>query len=142
MLQWERAPRRGAGCMAVAVAVFVALAVAAPLRAEETKSERADTKFVSYDAAAQSIVVKEKGKDQTYQVKAEGSVLTRTTLTMNGKVSKFDDLKPGMIAIVYWKPDATDATKRLARKIDVPKIPKDLLDEIEAADKEKTDSAE
>jgi hypothetical protein len=140
MLQWERAPRRGAGCMAVAVAVFVALAVAAPLRAEETKSERSDTKFVSYDAAAQSIVVKEKGKDQTYQVKAEGSVLTRTTLTMNGKVSKFDDLKPGMIAIVYWKPDATDATKRLARKIDVPKIPKDLLDEIEAADKEKADS--
>ena len=142
MLQWKRAPRRGAGFVAFAVAVFVALAVAAPLRAEEMKSERADTKFVSYDATAQSIVVKEKGKEQTYQVKAEGSVLTRTTLTMNGKVSKFDDLKPGMVAIVYWKPDATDATKRVARKIDVPNIPKDLLDEMEAADKEKTDSAQ
>jgi hypothetical protein len=133
MLQWERA--RGAGFAALAVAALVVFAVALPARAGESKSERSDGKFVSYDAAAQSVVVKEKGTDQAYQVKAEGSVLTRTTLTMNGKVAKFDELKPGMIAIVYWKPDAADATKRLARKIDVPKIPKELMDEIDAAEK-------
>ena len=79
--------------------------------------------------------MKEGGKEQTYQVKAEGSVLTRTTLTMNGKVAKFDDLRPGMIAIVYWKPDPADAAKRAARKIDVPKIPKELRTTIDAAEK-------
>jgi len=140
MLQWEKAPHRGVRFVAFAAAVLVAFAIASPVRAEETKSERSNGKFVSYDAAAQSIVVKEGGKDQAYQVKAEGSVLTRTTLTMNGRVARFDDLKPGMIAIVYWKPDAADAAKRLARKIDVPKIPKEFMDEIDAAEKEKADS--
>ena len=135
MLQWDRKPHRGAGRLALALLALVAFAVATPARAEEAKSERSNGKFVSYDAAAQSVVVKEGGKDQAYQVKAEGSVLTRTTLTMNGRVAKFDDLKPGMIAIVYWKPDAADAAKRLARKIDVPKIPKELMDEIDAAEK-------
>jgi hypothetical protein len=135
MLHGMRVPRRGAALVGIAVTALVALAVAAPVRAEEAKSERATGKLVSYDAAAQSIVVKESGKDLAYQVKAEGSVLTRTTLTMNGKVAKYDDLKPGMIVIVYWKPDAADAAKRLARKIDVPKIPRELLDEIEAEEK-------
>ena len=134
MLKWDKKPH----LLVSAVAALVAIAVAAPALAAEAKSERSNGKFVSYDAAAQSVVVKEGGKDQAYQVKAEGSVLTRTTLTMNGRVAKFDDLKPGMIAIVYWKPDATDAARRLARKIDVPKIPKELMDEIDAA--EKTDS--
>jgi type IV pilus biogenesis protein CpaD/CtpE len=134
MLHWQRALRRSAGLLAVMAVGLMAVA-AAPVLAAESKSERATGKLVSYDAAAQAIVVKEGGKDSTYQVKAEGSVLTRTTLTMNGKVAKYDDLKPGMIVIVYWKPDAADATKRLARKIDVPKIPRELLDEMEAEEK-------
>ena len=120
----------------IAAAALLAIAsAAAPARAEEAKSERSNGKLVSYDAAAQSIVVKEGGKEQSYQVKAEGSVLTRTTVTMNGKVAKFDDVKPGMIVIVYWKPDPADATKRNARKVDVPKIPKEFQDEIDAAEK-------
>ena len=126
-------PKKGAW---IAAAALLAIAVAAaPVRAEEAKSERSNGKLVSYDAAAQTIVVKEGGKEQTYQVKAEGSVLTRTTVTMNGKVAKFDDVKPGMIVIVYWKPDPSDATKRNARKVDVPKIPKEFQDEIDAAEK-------
>jgi hypothetical protein len=134
MLQWERAPRRGAGFVAFAVAMLVALAVAAPIQAAESKSERATGKFVSYDAAAKSMAVKESGKEQTYQVKPEGSVLTRTTLTMNGKVAQWEDLKPGMIVIVYWKPDAADAEKRLARKVDVPKIPREFQADVDAAE--------
>lgn len=135
MLQGKKSPHRGVIGIGIAVAVLSAFAAAAPTRAAEMKSERADTRFVSYDAAAQSIVVKEKGKEQTYQVKAEGSVLTRTTLTMNGKVAKFDELKPGMVTIVYWKPDPADASKRAARKIDVPNVPREFLDELEAAEK-------
>ena len=137
MLQWERAPGRGARLCAVALAGLVALAVAVPVRAtDEVKSERSNGKFVSYDAAAQSIVVKEGGKEQPHQVKAEGSVLTRTTVTMNGKVASFDDVKPGMIMIVYWKPDPADAIKRNARKVDVPKIPKELQEDADAAEKQ------
>jgi hypothetical protein len=62
-------------------------------------------------------------------------VLTRTTVTMNGKVAKFDDVKPGMVVIVYWKPDPADATRRNARKMDVPKIPKELQEDVDAAEK-------
>ncbi len=137
MLQKNGAPRRGAWLAAIAGAALVVFAVAAPVRAaDEVKSERTNGKLVSYDAAAQTIVVKEGGKEQPYQVKAEGSVLTRTTVTMNGKVAKFDDVKPGMVVIVYWKPDPADATRRNARKVDVPKIPKEFQDEIDAAEKE------
>jgi len=134
MLQQHRSWRRLAAPVVAAVAAgWLALAVA-PAHAEEAKSERAAGKLVSYDASAQTVVVKEKGKDQAYQVKAEGTVLTRTTLTMNGKVAKFDELKPGMIVIVYWKPDASDASKRYARKIDVPKIPKEFQEDVDNAD--------
>jgi hypothetical protein len=136
MLQWERVPRRAARSCAVALAGLISIALAVPVRAaDEIKSERSNGKFVSYDAAAQSISIKEGGKEQTYQVKAEGTVLTRTTLTMNGKVAKFDDLKPGMIVIVYWKPDATDATRRNARKVDAPKVPKEFQEDVDAAEK-------
>lgn len=135
MLQWEPVSRRAARLCAVALAGFVALTLAAPVRAADaSKSERSNGKFVSYDAAAQSIAIKEGGKEQTYQVKAEGSVLTRTTLTMNGKVAHFEDLKPGMIVIVYWKPDATDATRRNARKVDAPKVPKEFQEDVDAAE--------
>ena len=134
MFQWNGAPPRGARFAMIAVAALIALA--APVRAADpVKSERSNGKLVSYDAAAQAIVVKEGGKEQPYQVKAEGSVLTRTTVTMNGKVANFEDVKPGMIVIVYWKPDPADATKRNARKVDVPKIPKEFQEDAAAAAK-------
>jgi hypothetical protein len=134
MLQWNGAARRGARVSMLAVAPLIALALAAPSRAaEQPKSERSNGKLVSYDAGAQTIVVKEGGKEQAYGVKAEGSVLTRTTVTMNGKVANFADVKPGMIVIVYWKPDPADATKRNARKVDVPKIPKEFQADVDAA---------
>jgi len=136
MFQRQGAQQRAGRGPWIAAAVLLAIAVAAaPASAEEAKSERSNGKLVSYDAAAQAIVVKEGGKEQTYQVKAEGSVLTRTTVTMNGKVAKFDDVKPGMIVIVYWKPDPADANKRNARKVDVPKIPREFQDDVDAAEK-------
>ena len=136
MLQWTGVRRCVARISMIAVAALVAFGFAAPTHAaNEVKSERSNGKLVSYDAAAQTIVVKEGGKEQPYQVKAEGSVLTRTTVTMNGKVAKFDDVKPGMVVIVYWKPDPADATRRNARKMDVPKIPKELQEDVDAAEK-------
>jgi hypothetical protein len=127
MTQWER--------IAAAI-VAVALAAAPAAHAgESVKTERSSGKLVSYDAATQTLVMKEKGKDQAYAVKPEGSVLTRTTVTMNAKPAKFDELRPGMIMIVYWKPDPADASKRFARKIDVPKIPREFQEDVEAAER-------
>lgn len=126
-----------------ALAAFfgAALLLAAPLvQAAEIKTERTNGRLVSADAAAKTIVVKEKGKEQSYAVTPEGSVLTRTTVTMNGKAARFAELKPGMLVIVYWKPDATDASKRYARKIDVPRIPREFQEDVEAAEREEAGS--
>ena len=125
--------------LAALVAVVALLGAAVASQAAETKTERTNGRLVSADASAKTIVVKEKGKEQTYGVTPEGTVLTRTTVTMNGKAAPFTELKPGMIVIVYWKPDAADASKRYARKIDVPKIPKEFQEDVDAA--ERADSA-
>ena len=110
------------------------LLAAAAAQAAETKTERATGRLVSADAGAKTVVVKENGKEQTYGVTPEGSVLTRTTVTMNGKAAPFSELKPGMIVIVYWKPDEADPSKRYARKIDVPKIPKEFQEDVDKAE--------
>ena len=125
--------------LAALVAVVALLGATVASQAAETKTERTNGRLVSADASAKTIVVKEKGKEQTYGVTPEGTVLTRTTVTMNGKAAPFTELKPGMIVIVYWKPDAADSSKRYARKIDVPKIPKEFQEDVDAA--ERADSA-
>jgi hypothetical protein len=127
MTQWKR--------IAAAIAAAALAAAPAARAADSVKTERSSGKLVSYDAATETIVMKEKGKDQAYAVEPEGSVLTRTTVTMNAKPAKFDELRPGMIMIVYWKPDPADAGKRFARKIDVPKIPREFQEDVEAAER-------
>ncbi len=124
------ARRALAGLVAVALALVVAAAVTTSAQAEPTgKTNKSQGKLVAYDAEAQTITVKEKGKERTYQVKAEGSVLTRTTVTMNARPAKLPDLPPGAPVIVYWKADSVDKKARFARKIDAPKIPEELLEE-------------
>jgi hypothetical protein len=109
------------------------LCAASLAHAGDAKTERSNGKLVAADAAAKTIVVSEKGKELTYSVTPEGSVLTRTTVTLNGKASPFSALAPGMPVIVYWKPDTADATKRYARKIDVPRIPPEFQDDVDQA---------
>lgn len=114
--------------------VLIALLAAGSASAEPRgETRQTNGKLVAYDAAAQTITVKEKGREQVYEVKAEGSVLTRTTVTMNASPAKMADLQPGMIVIVYWKPDAADADRRVARKIDVPRIPREFQEDVEQA---------
>lgn len=123
------------GASVVLCGLVFALAAPGAHAADKVKTERSNGKLVSYDAAARTLVLKEKGKDQSYAVKPDGSVLTKTTVTMNAKPAKFDDLKPGMIMIVYWKPDETDPSRRFARKIDVPKIPREFQEDVDAAER-------
>jgi len=109
--------------IALAAAWIVGGAVSNASADEAIKTERTAGKFVKWDKDAGTVVVKEKGKDVLFSVIAEGSVLTRTTVTVKAKPAKLDDLKEGQIVVVYWKPAASDPNKKDARKIDAVSLP-------------------
>ena len=52
-------------------------------------------------------------------MKPEGSVLTRTTVAINGVKGEIADIPEGKTVNVYWRPDEEDPTILRARKIDV-----------------------
>ena len=115
-----------------ALGFALAVAAALPAAAEpKSKSKQARGMFVSFDAAAKTVTVKEKGKDIVYNVTPEGSVLNRTTVKINGEAKRVDDLPPGAPVLVYWRPDENDAKQRYARMIDAPRVPPELLEEFE-----------
>jgi len=109
--------------IALAAVWIVGGAVSNASADEAIKTERTAGKFVKWDKDAGTVVVKEKGKDVLFSVIAEGSVLTRTTVTVKAKPAKLDDLKEGQIVVVYWKPAASDPNKKDARKIDAVSLP-------------------
>ncbi|HVP30570.1 MAG TPA: hypothetical protein VMW35_15550 [Myxococcota bacterium] len=117
--------------MALALGWLAAgLAPTAAVADEKVKTERSNGRLEKYDKAAQTITIKDKGKEMVFNVKAEGSVLTRTTVTVNAKPGKLDDLKVGNPVVVYWK---ADGDTKFARKIDMPNVPKELLEEEEGS---------
>ena len=102
------------------------------------KSVNNEAKFVSYDEAASQVTVKimkkgkgnrklikqfkkevKKGKDVTFNVIPTGSVLTRTSVAVNGVKGEMTDLKPGKSLQVYWVEDPKKPGELFARKIDV-----------------------
>jgi len=122
-------PLRGALAFAL-VGLFVAFQGAPDALAQaKAKTERANGKVVAYDAEARTLTIKDKGRETTFNVKPEGSVLTRTTVTLNSKPSSVDELKPDRVVVVYWRANATDPEQKDARKIDIPNIPEGLEDE-------------
>jgi len=88
------------------------------------------------------VTIKVKGKDTVFQVKAEGTVLTRTTVSMNATPGKLDELPARAPVIVYWLPcddkgaqcKEKDERLKYARKIDAPKIPKEFMDDLDELD--------
>ena len=56
------------------------------------KSKKSEGKFLAFDAEAKTMKVKVKGKEVEFHVVPTGSVLTRTTVTINGKKAEFTDL--------------------------------------------------
>ena len=120
-----------AALVIVTLASFFVMGLASTASAEKKmKSKRAQGKLMELNEAEGTMTVKEKGKKKVYQVKFEGSVLTRTTATINGKAVKLNELPLNAPVIVYWKPDEKDRKIRRARKVDAPKVPKELLDEL------------
>jgi hypothetical protein len=96
------------------------------------KSTQTEAVWVKYDSANQEAVVKvtkpgkgkdakklQRGREYSFKVKPEGSVLTRTTVTINGKKAEITDIPEGKTVNVYWRPDEKDAKVFAARKIDV-----------------------
>jgi hypothetical protein len=135
-----------AGLTALAVALVFSAVGATPAQAAKAKSIKTEAKFVSYDADAKTITVKvmktgkkpsdralalKKGKDATFKIKPEGSVLSRTSVTLNGKRADIMDVPKGKTIIIYWVPHETLKETRFARKIDM--ILSDA--ELEARDK-------
>lgn len=118
--------------------VFTALALAGvvghwPGEAfAKSKSVQSEAQWIAYDADAQTITVKikkpgrgkaakklKKNKPATFRVKAEGSVLTKTTVAVNGRKGELVDIPEGKTVNIYWIPDEKDKDGRFARKIDV-----------------------
>jgi hypothetical protein len=141
-----------AGVVALAGAVVLAFVVSEPAQAAKTKSVKTEAKFVSFDASSNTITVKvvktgkkpkntalvmKKGKEATFKVKPEGSILTRTSVTLNGQKADIKDIPAKKTINIYWVPDQADENIRFARKIDM--ILSDA--ELEARDKARLEEA-
>ena len=121
---WSRRCARGA--FAAALAAVLAAFPVAPASAEEAKTERSNGRVVSYDKDKATLTIKDKGKEMSFHVTAEGSVLTRTTVTQNARPAKLDDIKPNAVVVVYWRQNASNPDQKDARKIDMPNIPEGM----------------
>jgi hypothetical protein len=102
------------------------------------KSVQNEAQFVKYDEATSTVVVKimkkgkgnsalmkqfeeqvKNGKDATFNVIPTGSVLTRTSVAVNGVKGEMKDLQAGKRVLIYWVEDPKKKGELFARKIDV-----------------------
>ncbi len=112
----------------------LAVAVASPAAAQSRKARSTQTEAVwkAFDAENNTVTVKvkkpgrgknakllKKNKDATFKVKPTGSVLTRTTVAINGVKGEIKDIPEGKSVNVYWVPDPKEDGVLFARKIDV-----------------------
>lgn len=122
-----------AGASVLTLALAVAFAVATPAAAKP-KSIQTEAKWISFDAAAKTVTVKvrkpgkkakdkelqiKKGKEATFNVIPDGSIMTRTSVAINGKKGALDEIPEGKTVNVYWLPDEKNPGQRFAKKIDV-----------------------
>ena len=131
-MQIVRAQRVVGFVAAAFVAVLLMAAPALEASAAEKNSTRNEAEWIKYDAAANTVTLKVKkaglgpgasklkvGQQAVFKVKPEGSVLSRTSVAVNGKKGELTDIPAGKTVLVYWVPDETDAKALFARKIDV-----------------------
>jgi len=96
------------------------------------KSVQTEAEWVKFDAEAKTVTAKvkkpgrgsdakmlKKNKQATWAVEPEGSVLVRTTVSINGVKGELGDIPAGKTVNIYWRPDEKDPTIPRARKIDV-----------------------
>jgi hypothetical protein len=128
-----RIPRKTLATLTVAIfAVALVGSVAPVAAAKKSKSTQNEAKWISFDAAAKTVTVKimKKGKgpnskllktrkEATFNVIPEGSVLTRTSVAINGVRGEIQDIPEGKTVLIYWVPDPKQEGEFFARKIDV-----------------------
>jgi hypothetical protein len=117
---------------ALAAVGLLAIVAAPALAVPGGKSTQTEAIWKSFDAEAQTVTVKVKkpgrgkdakllkrGREATFKVKVEGSVLVRTTVAVNGKKGELHEIPEGKTVYIYWRPDEKDPKAKFARKIDV-----------------------
>lgn len=118
-----------------AVGLLLGGAIATPASAEKkSKVIQTEAKWVEFDPEAKTVTITvkktgkkpkdsslklKKGQKATFTVKPEGSVLTRTTVKINGLGGVLTDIPVGKSVNIYWIPDDENEGKRFARSIDV-----------------------
>jgi len=129
----KKTVRWTAALTALALATFV---TAAPATAQpKAKSTQSEAEWVNFNPCDKTVTVKVKkagkggkppkelklkqGKEASFNVKPEGSILVRTSVAINGKKGELKDIPVGKTVNIYWVPDEKDPSKRFARKIDV-----------------------
>lgn len=113
-----------------ALGVALALVLVGPAGAQtKTKTRMSEGRLVAVDPATGTMTVREKGKSVEYRVLLEGSVLVRTTATMNARPVRLEEIPPEAPVIVYWRPDDEDRKVRHARKVDAPKVDPEFLED-------------
>ncbi len=134
-----------AGASALALALVFAFAVATPAAAAKPKSIQTEAKWINFDAEAKTVTVKvrkpgkkpkdkaliiKKGKEATFTIR-EGSVMTRTGVSINGKGGKLIDIPAGKTVNIYWQPDEKIPGQRWAKKIDLILSTEELMERSE-----------
>ena len=123
--------KRVRGALVTAVACGLAVSIAAPAAAQKKgKSTQTEAVWINFDPGNNTVTVKVKrpgrvknakllkrNKEATFKVKPEGSVLTRTTVAINGVRGEMTDIREGKSVNIYWVPESDGVL--FARKIDV-----------------------
>ena len=128
-------PKLGRTHLFALAAACLLAAPAALAAADKAKSTQSEGKWVQFDTAANTVTIKitkegkgakppaelkvKKGRDASFKVNPTGSVLSRTSVAINGKKGELTDIPEGKTVNVYWVQDESDPKSRFARKIDV-----------------------
>jgi hypothetical protein len=128
-----RRVRRILAALTIACFAFAFVAsVARVAEAKKSKSTQNEAEWIAYDVEAKTVTVKitKKGKgpnkkllkprkEATFNVIPEGSILTRTSVAINGVKGELTDIPAGKTVLIYWVPDEKKEGELFARKIDV-----------------------
>jgi len=119
------------GAVALAAVAGASPALAQP----KSKTVQSEGQWIAFDPATSTAKVKvtepaqggkppkglelKGGQEGVFNVKPEGSVLTKTTVKIRGRKAELLDIPAGRTVIVYWQQDEKDPKARFARSIDV-----------------------
>jgi hypothetical protein len=130
----KRVQRKILATLTVASFALALIAFIAPVAEaqKKTKSTQNEAEWIAYDPAAKTVNVKitstgkgpnkkllKRGKEATFNVIPEGSILTRTSVAINGVKGEITDISAGKTVNIYWVPDPKKDGELFARKIDV-----------------------